>query len=59
MSLQPDASNLFVRAAEFRRLAREAPDEVAAKELLALAAELEMEARLQLALGRHATASAR
>ena len=50
MSLRRDPSYLFARAAECRRLARETPDEVAARELLTLAAELEIEAGLQAAL---------
>jgi hypothetical protein len=50
MSPRRDPSYLFASAAKCRRLARESPDEVAARELLALAAELEIEAGLQAAL---------
>src|SRR5690242_14934624 len=50
MSLRRDPSYLFASAAECRRLARDTPDEAAAKELLGLAAELEIEAGLQAAL---------
>jgi hypothetical protein len=50
MSPRRDSSYLFASAAKCRRLARETPDEMAAAELLALAAELEIEAGLQAAL---------
>ncbi len=50
MSSRRDPSYLFASAAKCRRLARETPDGVAARELLALAAELEIEAGLQAAL---------
>jgi hypothetical protein len=50
MSPRRDPTYLFASAAKCRRLARETPDEVAARELLALAAELEIEAGLQAAL---------
>jgi hypothetical protein len=50
MSQRRDASYLFASAAKCRRLARQTPDEMAARELLALAVELEIEAGLQAAL---------
>jgi hypothetical protein len=50
MSSRRDPSYLFASAAKCRRLARQTPDEMAAKELLALAVELEIEAGLQAAL---------
>jgi len=50
MSSRRDPSYLFASAAKCRRLARQTPDEAAAKELLALAVELEIEAGLQAAL---------
>jgi hypothetical protein len=50
MSSRRDPSYLFAAAAKCRRLARETADEMAARELLELAAELEIEAGLQAAL---------
>jgi len=50
MSPPRDPSYLFSSAAKCRRLARQTPDQAAAKELLALAVELEIEAGLQAAL---------
>jgi hypothetical protein len=50
MSPRRDPFYLFDSAAQCRRLARQTPDEAAARELLALAAELEIEAGLWAAL---------